>query len=202
MALYFTEVRPTVQLVKNITQLKYPLKRFIHQFSTVALATALSLLVACATRSDPHNVIQMTQSPEHNRQWAEAFMESTSKTPDVKKAGEGVYYRKLKSGYGCRPAPNSNITVHYEATLAESNQVVDSSYVRGLPPTFPLPKMIAAWRTTIPLMNEGDAWELYVDPDQAYGSKGSLPTIPPNAAMKFVVSLIKADSCQHAFQRH
>lgn len=165
------------------------------------LLTLLSLLSACATTNEPANAVQAVKSPEHNRQWAEEFMASTRKTPGIEKAGEGVYYRKLKSGYGCRPALNSNITVHYEAALAESNQRVDSSYLRGRPPTFPLPKMIPAWRTAIPLMSEGDTWELYVHPDLAYGSRGSMPTIPPNAAMKFVVNLIKTDSCQHAFQR-
>ncbi|HEY7772104.1 MAG TPA: FKBP-type peptidyl-prolyl cis-trans isomerase [Marinagarivorans sp.] len=173
------------------------------RLSATFIAIAIAVLTACTSTQSTHtgNPAQAARSPEHNRQWAEEFITRTSKAPDIKKAGEGVYYRELKSGYGCRPAPNSNITVHYEAALAESNRIVDSSYARGLPPTFPLSKMIAAWRTAIPMMNEGDAWELYVHPEQAYGSKGSLPAIPPNAAMKFVVSLIKADSCQHAFQR-
>ncbi len=128
-------------------------------------------------------------------------MATTATTAGIKKASEGVYYRKLKAGYGCRPAANSNITVHYEAFLAQNKQLVDSSYQRGRAPTFPLAKMIAGWRTAIPLMMEGDTWELYVHPQQAYGSKGSRPNIPPNAAMRFTVNLIKADSCQHAFQR-
>ena len=128
-------------------------------------------------------------------------MATAATTAGINKAGEGVYYRKLKTGYGCHPAANSNITVHYEASLAENNQLVDSSYQRGRAPTFPLSKMIAGWRTAIPQMMEGDTWELYVHPQQAYGSKGSRPNIPGNAAMKFTVNLIKADSCQHAFQR-
>jgi FKBP-type peptidyl-prolyl cis-trans isomerase FklB len=168
----------------------------------VALSAVFTLLCGCATteQAAPTSA-NGAQTAAYHLQWAEQYMAATSAKADIKKASDGVYYRKLKAGYGCHPAANSNITVHYEAFLAESNQLVDSSYQRGRAPTFPLSKMIAAWRTAIPMMAEGDTWELYVHPQQAYGSRGSRPSIPPNAAMKFTVNLLKADTCQHAFQR-
>ena len=175
---------------------------FSSRLAGVALSAAVLALSACATTNgQPTSAPHAGQSAQQHLQWANQYMATLAADTTYKKAGEGVYYRKVKSGYGCHPAPNSNITVHYEARLAENSQLVDSSFQRGRAPTFPLTRMIAAWRTAIPMMLEGDTWELYVHPQQAYGSKGSRPTIPPNAAMTFTVNLLKTDSCQHAFQR-
>jgi FKBP-type peptidyl-prolyl cis-trans isomerase FklB len=67
--------------------------------------------------------------------------------------------------------------------------VFDSSRTRGEPATFPSDRLIAGWVEALPLMREGERWELYIPGDLAYGSRGTGP-IGPNQALVFDLELI------------
>lgn len=69
---------------------------------------------------------------------------------------EGLQYKVLKPTLGCSIKPDSNVTVEYELRLGKNNQVIDSSYSRGIPATFPIFRVIEAWRIGIPLMRVGE----------------------------------------------
>lgn len=56
--------------------------------------------------------------------------------------------------------------------------------------------VIKGWDQGVVGMQVGQTRELIIPPDLAYGSKGSAPTIPPNATLKFnvkLLGLVKAD---------
>ncbi len=160
----------------------------------------LCVLTACSTTT-PTQSYQQNAATEHNKAWAEAFLARMSQEDDVKVISPQLAYKAIKHGYGCKPTKDSHIKVHYEARLAQSGQIVDSSYARGRPADLPLNRMIKGWQQGIAYMAEGSIWELYVHPDLAYGPKGSPPNIPPHTALSFTVNLMKVGTCRHSFRR-
>ncbi len=144
---------------------------------------------------------QHSQDAKANLAFAEQYLAGIKLQPGIQITDSGLAYRVLKTGYGCKPTADSDITIYYQAQLADGMRVVDSSYQRGRPDTYPLNKMIAAWREALPMMAEGSSWELYVPPHLAYGSQGAGRGIPPNSAMAFRVELLKAGTCAMQFKR-
>ena len=102
---------------------------------------------------------------------------------------EGLRWRYLEyAGSKASPAVSDTVTVHYEGRLTDGT-VIDSSYARGEPATFPLGGLIPAWRIAIPKMGVGDVIELAAPPELAYGSDGK-GAIPPASVLVFKVELI------------
>ena len=87
-----------------------------------------------------------------------------------------------------KPTVADRITVHYEGKLLDGT-VFDSSYARGTPATFPLGRLVKGWQLAIPNMGVGEAIEIAIPADMAYGPVGRGP-IPPNATLVFKVELI------------
>lgn len=138
---------------------------------------------------------------EQNARVAAQYMAAVQQQSGIHTTASGLAYKIIKQGYGCQPTADSSVKVHYQAQLASTLKVVDSSYARGSTSVLPLDKMIAAWKEGIPLMTEGSTWEFYVPPQLAYGAKGSGYSIPPNSAMIFSVQLIQAGTCASSFIR-
>ena len=124
---------------------------------------------------------------------AAAFMAANAKEKGVTTLPSGVEYKVSKSGpaEGVSPAPDATVTVNYELKLLDGT-IIDSSYQRGTPSTFPLTRLIPAWQEAIPMMKPGDEWMLYVPPSMGYGEKGKGP-IPPNSVLVFRIGLIGAE---------
>ncbi|MBF6023962.1 FKBP-type peptidyl-prolyl cis-trans isomerase [Lysobacter niastensis] len=104
------------------------------------------------------------------------FLAENRGNEGVTETSTGLQYRVIAHGSGCRPAPDSTVRLHYQMSLIGSNAVVDDSRNAGEEPaSFDLKQMIPAWEQAIPLMREGDTWELYVPPSLGYGAAGSPP---------------------------
>jgi len=87
-----------------------------------------------------------------------------------------------------KPSVADVVTVHYEGKLLDGS-VFDSSYARGQPATFPLARLVKGWQVAIPNMGVGEAIEIAIPADMAYGPVGRGP-IPGNATLIFKVELI------------
>ena len=103
----------------------------------------------------------------------------------------GLQYEILtSSGSNIKPNPNSEVTVHYHATLIDGT-VFDSSIERGEPTTFPINGIIAGWQEALQLMSVGDKWKLTIPGKIAYGQKGVPQVgIGPDATLIFEVELL------------
>jgi len=109
------------------------------------------------------------------------------------KTDSGLVYYSMKEGEGSQPSLESTVEVHYHGTLIDGT-VFDSSVDRGEPISFPLNGVIKGWQEGLALMKEGGKATLVIPSDLAYGDAGSGETIPPGAALKFEVELLKV-SC-------
>jgi FKBP-type peptidyl-prolyl cis-trans isomerase FkpA len=109
-------------------------------------------------------------------------------TPGWQMLEGGVLWRRIAGdGSGARPKPEDVVTVHYTGSFVDG-AVFDSSE-GGEPATFPLGRLIPAWKTAIPQMGVGDTIELAAPATAAYGMTGK-GQIPGGATLLFTVRLI------------
>ena len=52
-------------------------------------------------------------------------------------------------------------------------------------------QVIAGWTEAMPLMKEGDHWQLFIPSELAYGDRGSGSKIPGGSALIFEIEILK-----------
>ena len=102
-------------------------------------------------------------SPQANRE----LVAANAKKPGVIVLPSGLQYRVIKSGSGQTPTAEDTVTVAYKGTRVDG-YVFDSTKP-GETRNLPVSKLIAGWQEVLPLMKEGDEWELLVPAKLAYG---------------------------------
>jgi tetratricopeptide (TPR) repeat protein len=107
----------------------------------------------------------------------------------------GLKYIVLKKGTGIHAESNKSVEVHYIGSLTDG-KVFDNSRDRGEPIDFILGtgQVIKGWDEGIALMNVGDRYKMIIPSDLAYGEKGAVGVIPPNATLIFDVELISVSA--------
>ena len=122
------------------------------------------------------------------------FLSQNALEPGVKTLPSGLQYKVVKSGPagGVKPTLADNVTVNYAAILPDGS-VLDSSYERGQPSTFPLRGHVPAWEHALPMMVPGDEWLLWAPPALAYGAEGKPPEVPPNSVLHFRIELVRVN---------
>jgi FKBP-type peptidyl-prolyl cis-trans isomerase FklB len=119
----------------------------------------------------------------------EAYLAANRGKPGVKVLDSGLQYKVAKSGEGKSPKPTDTVSVHYRGTLVSGTEF-DSSYKRGQPATFPVNGVIRGWQEVLPLMKEGDKWEIAIPAALAYGDRGAGSAIGPNETLLFEIELL------------
>jgi FKBP-type peptidyl-prolyl cis-trans isomerase len=154
--------------------------------AAAALATAACGQPAPKPQPEAATGLSATMNPTE-------FLSGNALNPGVKTLPSGLQYQVVKSGPtgGQHPTLDDNVTVNYAAILLDGT-VVDSSYARNEPATFPLRGLVPAWEQALPLMAPGDEWLLWAPPQLGYGVEGK-GDVPPNAVLKFRIQLIKVN---------
>jgi hypothetical protein len=100
----------------------------------------------------------------------------------------GLQFRVIEEGEGPHPTPTDIVLIDYTGTL-EDGTVFDSS--EGKQPV-PLPVMgsIPGFAEGLQLMRKGGTYRLHIPAELGYGAEGAGGVIPPNADLKFEVTLI------------
>jgi len=100
--------------------------------------------------------------------------------------------KEIITGTGPEAKAGESITVNYVGVLYKTGKIFDASWKRNEPFVFTLGRgqVIPGWDNGIPGMKVGGRRELIIPASEAYGAKGSPPTIPPNEALIFVVDLL------------
>ncbi len=140
--------------------------------------------------AEPQTQLDMTKlTDEKNAEFLEAF----GKQDRVVKLPSGAMYKVEKEApEGATQATStSTVTVHYAGSFIDGT-VFDSSYERGEPATFPLQGLIPGWLEILPLMKEGDIWQVALPYSLGYGEAGR-GHIPPRQTLVFKIELIKVE---------
>jgi FKBP-type peptidyl-prolyl cis-trans isomerase FklB len=119
----------------------------------------------------------------------ETYLAANKGKPGVKVLESGLQYKVAKQGEGKSPKPTDTVSVHYRGTLVNGTEF-DSSYKRGQPATFPVNGVIRGWQEVLPLMKEGDKWEVVIPAALAYGDRGAGSAIGPNETLLFDIELL------------
>lgn len=120
----------------------------------------------------------------------EDFLAENAKKENVTVLPSGLQYEIIKEGNGKKPGATSQVKCHYEGTLVDGTKF-DSSYDRGTPATFGLNQVIAGWTEGVQLMSEGAKYRFFIPYHLGYGERGAGASIPPFAALIFVVELLE-----------
>ena len=124
------------------------------------------------------------------------FLAANAKKPGTITRPSGLQYRVLRSGTGKRPRGNDVVRVAYAMRLINGT-VVDSTT-----PVLPASLLVSTvslggLAEALPLMHEGDRWQLVIPPNLAFGSKGAMNgTIGPDQALVMDVTLISTSPPQ------
>jgi len=100
--------------------------------------------------------------------------------------------RDIVVGDGPAAKEGDTVQVQYQLTVwGNDGQVVDSSWQRGEPASFPLQKggLIDGWIEGVPGMKAGGRRLLVVPPDKGYGPQAQ-PGMPANSTLVFVIDLV------------
>ena len=125
-----------------------------------------------------------------NKAKSQQFMAENKSKKGIVSLPSGVQYRVIEDGTGAKkPTAQSEVTVHYRGSLANGLEF-DSSFARGEPVHFKVGDVIKGWQEVLPLMRQGDHWQVFVPPELAYGERGQPPRIGPNEALVFEIKLI------------
>lgn len=122
----------------------------------------------------------------------EAYLAANKKKKDIITRKSGLQYKVISMGKGKQPSADSSITAHYKGSLVDG-RVFDSSYQRNQPATFNVGQVIPGWKEVLPLMHEGDKWQVFIPSELAYGERGQGQTIGPNEVLIFDIELIKVN---------
>ncbi|HXZ67931.1 MAG TPA: FKBP-type peptidyl-prolyl cis-trans isomerase [Alphaproteobacteria bacterium] len=119
----------------------------------------------------------------------DAFLSAYREVDGVVALNDGLMYRILSSGKGKSPTLSDSIKVSYKGTLMDGT-VFDQTKP-GETLTLQLARTIPGWREALPMMKEGDKWEIVIPSALAYGEAGVPPSIPPNSPLVFEIALVE-----------
>lgn len=154
----------------------------------VTLAGALLAVGAAISAQPAANEAAPRDAAWHNAQMLHLL---ALKPEDGWRSGPGgMRYRRIEAGAAGapRPAATDTVTIHYAGRMIDGTEF-DSSFARGEPATFPLPRLIRGWQLGVPLMAVGDTYEFALPQQLAYGPDGKGP-IPGGATLLFTIKLI------------
>lgn len=103
----------------------------------------------------------------------------------------------LTPGSGPAAKNGDCLVVKYQGNLASNGTVFDEDYTKPQALQFPLgsqnpqAQVISGWEVGMVGMKVGGTRRLVIPPQLGYGANGSPPAIPGNAALVFVVKLLK-----------
>ena len=117
------------------------------------------------------------------------FQEEFRQQDGVKELKGGLLYKVEVSGSGKTPKLSDRVKVRYEGRHVDG-RVFDKSKGEE-PQEFRVDRTVAGWQEVLPLMREGDKWEVVVPSHLAYGAKGSpFGNIGPNETLVFTIELV------------
>lgn len=121
---------------------------------------------------------------------AENILDSLRGMPSVNEPEKGILCRVIREGSGEQPGMNQEVEVHFIGKLADGS-LLEDTYVAGMPRVLEIGTAINGWNTILPMMQQGDIWEVWLHPDQAYGRSGGYGgLVPANSLLYYQIELL------------
>jgi peptidylprolyl isomerase len=98
----------------------------------------------------------------------------------------GLRFETLRPGSGGKPTMADLVLVTYEGHLADGT-LFDAS---PQPTAFPVAGVVPGFAEALQLMQTGGRYRFWIPSASAYGPNGVPGSIPPNAELEFIVTLI------------
>jgi FKBP-type peptidyl-prolyl cis-trans isomerase FklB len=117
-----------------------------------------------------------------------AYLDANAQAEGVTETSSGLQYRVISSGPidgSASPGLNDPCVCQYSGALIDGTQF-DSGTASFAPS-----QVISGWTEALQLMHQGDAWELTIPSELAYGDAGSKPRIPGGAVLVFQLTLLQ-----------
>jgi peptidylprolyl isomerase len=119
---------------------------------------------------------------------AEDFLKKNKKTKNVVSLEKGkIQYKIEREGAGDAVKANLSPVIRYVGKFLDGKVFGESREDEHIA----LDEMIPGLQTGMAGMKEGEKRVIYIHPDLAYGTRGSLP---PNSLLTFEIELVKADA--------
>ena len=128
---------------------------------------------------------------ERQKDMEEFKKQMHEKYPDAVETESGLMYVPVQEGTGPAVAAGATVQVHYTG-LFTNGKKFDSSRDRGKPIEFILGRgqVIKGWDIGIEGMKKGEARQLLIPYQLAYGERGYPGAIPPKSTLIFDVELV------------
>ena len=120
----------------------------------------------------------------------EKFLAVNATKPGVMVRPSGLQYKVIKQGSGRMPTANDTVAVAYKGQLIDGT-VFDQA-TKTQPLIYGVGRLIAGWREALPLMQEGDEWQLVIPSNLAYGDRAQGDAVPANQTLVFDMELLAA----------
>ncbi|MCR9271031.1 MAG: FKBP-type peptidyl-prolyl cis-trans isomerase [Hyphomonadaceae bacterium] len=165
-----------------------------HTKSAAAMIGLLALTACASLPSMPSGVFAgsgLPDCPELETGPAPYVPPFPAECRTMNKTASGVRYIPIANGDMQAGAPrmDATIVVNYEAFLAETGQLIDSSYARGESSVYDMSDLIDGWAEAVSLMNPGDEWLVYVPSTEAFGEEALGDLIPAGSDLVYRVEL-------------
>ena len=157
-------------------------------FAFVAIWLSIGLMVHAESEDFLND---QEQGGRKNITMGAMFREEFKQQEGVKELKNGILYRAEETGTGKTPKLSDRVKVWYEGRRVNGDifdQVKDKETRE-----FRLNRdVVQGWQEVVPLMREGDKWEVVIPSHLAYGAKGN-PSgkIGPNETLIFRIKLVR-----------
>jgi FKBP-type peptidyl-prolyl cis-trans isomerase len=121
-----------------------------------------------------------------------AYLAANARKPGTITRPSGLQYRILRNGTGKRPGGNDVVRLGYAIRLINGTLVDSTPQV--LPATLSMASVaMAGLAEALPLMHEGDRWQIAIPANLAFGSRSAMNgAIPPNQSLLVDLTLVSA----------
>ncbi len=158
-------------------------------FVAVFGLTACSFSLSGDKPAKPAHPDYLPARDEANWAKMQAFLDAYKHKEGVKVLDNGIAYRVLTtgSGKGRKATWASTVIVRYKGSLIDGT-VFDQT-TADKPVEFELQSVVKGWQEVVPLMRNGDKWEMALPPEFGYGREGKGP-IKPDQVLVFEIELV------------
>ncbi|KAJ2060166.1 FK506-binding protein 2B [Coemansia sp. S146] len=145
--------------------------------------------------------VSVTEIKQEKAAVADSSTEKQAEVVQLAVVEEPKYTKRVikkGTGSGC-PVKGDRVSVYYSGWLEDGTLFDTNITTKGRKPSSPLvfkvgtDTVIRGWDEALMTMKKGEVASLTIQPEWAYGQRGKPDRIPPNATLKFEITLVQFD---------